>query len=329
MSRFQRITRALSRRVTVLVVPQARRRPWRWQARAGFLLFAAVLWSGLTAWAAFLAGRGADYWITKADNRVLLVKMTRLAQEMEQARQVLDQARATDRQLRGLLAMARDRDPVEAAAGIGGPTLADRLSLGRLLSGGAESVRQADWHREIGGLRRDAQRRLASFQEIAWHVGNQKSLRNATPSLWPAEGRITSLFGYRFSPIRSADPESGELHPGIDIANEPDTLIHATADGTVRFAGWSHGYGNMVAVDHGYGLRTVYGHASKTLVRAGDRVCRGQPLAYMGTTGRSTGAHVHYEVQRQGVPVNPMSFLKVRGPGELLGQARPDGRGRG
>jgi murein DD-endopeptidase MepM/ murein hydrolase activator NlpD len=286
------------------------------------------LWSGVTVWSGFIAGRHVDYWITKADNQVMLVKMTRLAQEMERARLVLDQASATDRQLRGLLTIARDRDPIEAATGIGGPTLADRLSLDRLLTGHESAVRQSDWHREISRIRADAEKRLASFQEIAWYVGNQKSLRNATPSIWPTEGQITSLFGYRFSPIKRDDGESGEFHPGIDIANSPDTLIAATADGTVLFSGWSHGYGNLVVIDHGYGIQTVYGHTSKALVKVGDRVTRGQIIAYMGTTGRSTGAHLHYEIRRQGVPVNPMQYLKVRGPGELLGFAQRSGRAR-
>lgn len=321
MKLHERISGALSRRVTVLVIPQTRLRPWRWEVSTGFFLFMVGLWTGLTIWSGFIAGRHVDYWITKADNRVMLVKMTRLAQEMERARVALEQAGSTDRQLRGLLTMARDGDAVSAATGVGGPTLADRLSLDRLLATGrADAIRQADWHREIARIRADAQSRLASFQEIAWYIGNQKSLRNATPSIWPTEGHITSPFGYRLSPMQR-DEESGEFHPGIDIANHPDTLIYATADGTVLVSGWSHGYGNLVVIDHGYGLQTVYGHTSKSLVKVGERVVKGQVIAYMGTTGRSTGAHVHYEVRRQGRPVNPMEFLKV-GPGEYLGDAR-------
>lgn len=324
METRNRVVDALSRRLTVLIIPQTRLKPWRWQVSTGFFLFMLALWSGVTVWAGFVAGRHVDYWITKADNQVMLAKMTRLSQEMDRARRVLDQTAATDRQLRGLLSLSRDRDPIEAATGVGGPTLSDRLSLDRLIAtaGRSDLVRQADWHREIDRLRQDAERRLASFSEIAWYVGNQKSLRNATPSVWPTEGQITSLYGYRFSPMARDDAESGEFHPGVDIANHPDTLISATADGTVLFAGWSHGYGNLVVIDHGYGLQTVYGHTSKALVKAGDRVLKGQVIAYMGTTGRSTGAHLHYEVRRQGRPVNPMPFLKVRGPGELYGFAR-------
>ncbi|HEX4048496.1 MAG TPA: M23 family metallopeptidase [Elusimicrobiota bacterium] len=327
MELHKRVADFLSRPLTVLVIPQTRLKPWRWQVSTGFFLFMVGLWSGVTIWAGFISGRHVDYWITKADNEVMLVKMTRLAQEMERAQRVLDQADSTDRQLRGLLSMARDHDPIEAATGMGGPTLADRLSLDRLLSSRAGSLRQADWHHEISRIRVDAEKRLASFQEVAWYVGNQKSLRNATPSIWPTEGQITSLFGYRLSPIRRDDGEPGtEFHPGVDIANVPDTLISATADGTVVFSGWSHGYGNLVVIDHGYGIQTLYGHTSKALVKAGDRVSKGQVIAYMGTTGRSTGAHLHYEIRRQGVAVNPMQYLKVRGPGELLGFAHGAGR---
>lgn len=328
MELHKRLSDFLARPLTVIVIPQTRLKPWRWQVSTAFFLFMIGLWSGITVWSGFIAGRHVDYWITKADNEVMLAKMTRLAQEMEKARLVLDQASATDRQLRGLLTMARDRDPIEAATGVGGPTLADRLSLDRLISGRAGALRQRDWHDEISRIRADAQKRLASFQEIAWYVGNQKSLRNATPSIWPTEGEITSLYGYRFSPMRRDDGETGEFHPGVDIANKPDTLINATADGTVLVSGWSHGYGNLVVIDHGYGIQTVYGHTSKALVKVGDRVLKGQVIAYMGTTGRSTGAHLHYEVRRQGSPVNPMQYLKVRGSGELLGFARPPRRAR-
>ena len=326
MKLHQRIADALSRRLTVLVIPSTRLRPWRWQASTGSFLLALGAWSSVTIWAGFIVGRHVDYWITKADNQVMLAKMTRLAAEMGRARRVLDQAVATDHQLRGLLTMGRD--PV-AVAGKGGPTLADRLSLDRLLSSGRpDAVRQADWHREIARLRQDAERRLASFQEIAWYVGNQKSLRNATPSIWPTAGRLTALFGYRFSPMRRDDGENVEFHSGVDIANNPDTLIRATADGTVLFSGWSSGYGSVIVVDHGYGLQTVYGHTSKTLVKVGVRVAKGQVIAYMGTTGRSTGAHLHYEVRRQGRAVDPMQFLQVNGP-ELLGFAGRGGRARG
>jgi len=312
-----------------MVIPHAAFKPRRWQATTAFGLFLLALWSGVTIWAGYIVGRHADYWITKADNRVMVAKMSYLAVEMERARESLDIAKATDRQLRVLLGLSHREDLVSGDAAVGGPTGADRISLRRLLAIDPGSVRQSDWHQQLEALRQESLKRLASFQEIAWYIGNQRTMINATPSMWPTAGRITSLFGYRLSPMQNAEDESGEFHPGVDIANQPDTLIFATANGTVRFSGWSSGYGQLVVIDHGYGIATAYGHTSKTLVKAGDRVSRGQVIAYMGSTGRATGAHLHYEIRRNGQAVDPMMHLKVRSNEDLLGRAQALASARG
>jgi murein DD-endopeptidase MepM/ murein hydrolase activator NlpD len=318
MDWHKRLWNTLGRTVTILIIPHTELKPWRWQLSSGFFLFGLAVWTGLTVWSGFVAGRHVDYWITKADNHVMLAKMTQLAQEMERAREGLEMARATDQQLRVLLSLSRRGDILNTEQGLGGPTATDRRTLKEMLAIG--TVKQPDWHHQIAALREESFKRLASFQEISWYISNQRSLYHATPSMWPTEGSITSLFGYRFDPMGN-DEETGEFHAGVDIANSPDTLIYATADGTVRFAGWSHGYGQLILVDHGYAVSTAYGHTSKALVKSGDRVSRGQVIAYMGTTGRSTGAHLHYEVWRHGKPVNPMIFLKVRSAEEVLAQA--------
>ena len=317
MDWHKKLWTSLGRTVTVLVIPHAELKPWRWQISTGFFMVCLALWTGLTVWAGFISGRHVDYWITKADNQVMLAKMTHLAQEMDRAHESLDLARATDQQLRVLLSLSRRSDIVDTdQQAVGGPTASDRRSLKEMLAAG--SISQPDWHRQIAAIREESFKRLASFQEISWYISNQRSLYHATPNMWPTEGSITSLFGYRFDPMHRTDDESGEFHAGVDIANSADTLIYATADGTVRLSGWSHGYGRMILIDHGYGVSTLYGHTSKALVNPGDRVSRGQVIAYMGTTGRSTGAHLHYEVWRNGRPVNPMMFLKVRSGEDLL-----------
>ena len=123
-----------------------------------------------------------------------------------------------------------------------------------------------------------------------------------TPSMWPARGEVSSPYGLRWG--------GSDFHPGIDIANDMGTPIVATADGTVAVAGWnSGGYGNMVDIDHGNGLMTRYGHAMQVVVVPGQHVRRGQVIAYMGSTGYSTGPHVHYEVRINGSPVNPVGYL--------------------
>jgi len=323
MQLSNRLKELLNRKITVMVIPAASFKPWRWQFTTAFGVFCLVLWSGVTICAGLIVGRHIDYWITKADNQVMLAKMGYLAAEMEKARDTLDIAQSTDRQLRGLLNLSRREDLVNGDVATGGPTASDRLNLRRLLAIDPASVRQSDWHRQMESLRQESLKRLASFQEIAWYIGNQRSILHATPAMWPTSGQITSLFGYRLSPMQRGEEGGGEFHPGVDIANKPDTLIYATANGTVHFAGWSYGYGQVIVIDHGYGISTLFGHTSKSLVKAGDRVTRGQVIAYMGTTGRSTGAHLHYEIRRNGRPVNPMLYLKVRSAEDLLGYAQP------
>jgi murein DD-endopeptidase MepM/ murein hydrolase activator NlpD len=96
---------------------------------------------------------------------------------------------------------------------------------------------------------------------------------------------------------------------GVDIANEVNTPIRATADGIVTYAGWESGYGRLVAIEHGYGYSTRYGHCARIDVKVGDEVSRGEIIGYVGSTGRSTGSHVHYEVRIHGMPVDPEKYL--------------------
>ena len=130
----------------------------------------------------------------------------------------------------------------------------------------------------------------------------------AVPSDKPVKtAAFTSGYGVRSDPFRG----SAAMHPGIDLAGPMGTPIYATADGTVLRSGWtSGGYGNLIEVDHGRGIATRYGHLSQVLVRAGQHITRGQLIARMGSTGRSTGSHLHYEVRIDGKPVNPIPFMK-------------------
>lgn len=127
----------------------------------------------------------------------------------------------------------------------------------------------------------------------------------ATPSIWPANGDVTSRFGGRQSPFGYGS----DWHPGIDIANSYGSPIVATADGVVTSAGWNGGYGLFVEIEHGNGISTAYGHSSQLAVQAGQTVKKGDVIAYMGSTGASTGPHVHYEVRVNGRQVNPADFL--------------------
>jgi murein DD-endopeptidase MepM/ murein hydrolase activator NlpD len=146
----------------------------------------------------------------------------------------------------------------------------------------------------------DAQ--LSSVRSV---VNRQQVLASSTPSIWPTTGWLTSNYGGR------KDPFTGgiDYHPGLDISADKGKPVRATADGTISQAGWSGAYGNMVLVQHRFGLSTRYGHMSKLAVTPGQVVNRGDVIGYVGSTGRSTASHLHYEVLLNGQTINPLKFL--------------------
>jgi murein DD-endopeptidase MepM/ murein hydrolase activator NlpD len=137
-------------------------------------------------------------------------------------------------------------------------------------------------------------------------LADKKSFLAALPTRKPAEGYFTSGFGVRRSPF-GGGPD--KMHEGLDIANAPGTSIFATADGVVAHADVRSGYGQLVVIDHGYGLETWYGHNRKILVTRGQKIRRGEIISQLGTSGRSTGPHLHYEVRVRGTPVDPLAYI--------------------
>jgi murein DD-endopeptidase MepM/ murein hydrolase activator NlpD len=123
--------------------------------------------------------------------------------------------------------------------------------------------------------------------------------------VWPARGRISSPFGWRMHPIL----KNRRFHSGIDIAIPSGTPVQAADSGVVMISGWNGGYGYFIAIDHGKGISTAYAHNSRLLVKEGDVVTKGQTIALSGSTGWSTGPHLHFEVRENGTPVNPMNYL--------------------
>ena len=148
---------------------------------------------------------------------------------------------------------------------------------------------------------KEQQQEMASFTGVT--IGTTTpGIGGNIPSIWPARGDVSSPYGLRWG--------GSDFHPGMDIANDYGTPIVATADGVVTAAGWnSGGYGNMVDIDHGNGITTRYGHAQQVVVSVGQQVQKGQIIAYMGSTGFSTGPHVHYEIHVNGQLVNPVNYL--------------------
>jgi murein DD-endopeptidase MepM/ murein hydrolase activator NlpD len=149
---------------------------------------------------------------------------------------------------------------------------------------------------------------LSSYQLLTDTFEEIKPILNNYPSIWPVKGKTTSGFGMRQNPMGGT---STEKHYGLDIAVPMYTDVKSTGGGTVTLAEYSGGYGYLVVIDHGMGMETYYGHNSELLVSVGNVVERGQAVAKSGSTGNSTGPHVHYEVRVNGKPVNPVNYVTL------------------
>lgn len=158
----------------------------------------------------------------------------------------------------------------------------------------------------IDALEEESARMSAELAKKASSADSSTSVSdNGSGALgWPCRGTITSNYGPRICPYHGQ-----EFHSGIDIATSYGTPLHAAESGTVILAGWNGGYGNCVVIDHGGSMTTLYGHCASVAVSYGQRVSRGQTIAYLGSTGNSTGPHVHFEVRRGGSTLNPFNFL--------------------
>jgi len=163
----------------------------------------------------------------------------------------------------------------------------------------------AELQNEIDNLKTRLPNVEGTSTQVKGSLTKQKYDLDHTPSIWPVRGYISSSYGWRPHPVL----KELKRHTGIDIAVVRGTPVKATADGRVVSAGWSGGYGILVTIDHGNGLKTLYGHNTRAIVKKGDLVKKGQVISYSGNTGIGTGDHLHYEVRKNGRDVNPANYL--------------------
>lgn len=224
----------------------------------------------------------------------------------------LSQLAALDSELRAMLRLDPEQPATDVAAlieagrsvsvaGGQGPGAAAALAVDTSLLGDTGLLAGT-----VEVLVEETEQRMVSLQELHMAAAEQLAFDAARPSIWPTQGIVTSRYGYRSSPTGGYR----EFHPAIDISAPLGTPVIATGDALVVFTGWQANLGNTVILDHGYNLQTVYGHVAKVAVAVGDRVKRDQAIAFVGSTGRSTGPHLHYEVQLHGNDVNPASYLR-------------------
>ncbi|HEY4194380.1 MAG TPA: M23 family metallopeptidase, partial [Mucilaginibacter sp.] len=165
--------------------------------------------------------------------------------------------------------------------------------------------------KSIGGPSNAEEAKLSDTEKYSMYDEYLSRLLNSvafTPMGYPRVSSITSMFGYRSDPF---DTENAEYHPGIDFKGAKGDPVHVTADGKVVFTGRKGGYGNCIIVQHKNDFQTLYGHLSHINVEEGQAVSTGDVIGKVGSTGRSTGSHLHYEVRKSGKPVNPVKFLTL------------------
>jgi len=155
-------------------------------------------------------------------------------------------------------------------------------------------------------LKKQIARSMESLEGIKKYLASQKDVYRSTPKGLPVSGNVTSQFGMRIHPIDGKE----HMHNGIDVTAKPGVPIKATADGFVSFSGWYGAYGNVVVIEHGLGFSTLYSHNSKNVVTVGQKVKRGDTIAYVGSTGNAQAPHVHYSVFKDGKPLNPMKIFR-------------------
>jgi murein DD-endopeptidase MepM/ murein hydrolase activator NlpD len=300
-SRLPRVGKSKGRFYTVLILPHARSRFRKLHVSRGFLTVVA----GIAA-VCLAAGLYAPHLLFQLRTKEASIQV--LAQENAQLRDQRDRFERTLAEIAGRLDQFENRS-VEIADALG----IDELPTSRPAAGGPvtglRGPRRSLLDGELDALDARSETLDGSMDEILMAFEERVRLLGSTPSIMPVKGWFSHGYGWR------KDPFTGkrQFHRGIDIVTDAGKPILATADGIISRAVRVPDYGKTVDISHGFGYVTRYGHMSEILVRPGQRVRRGDVIGRVGSTGRSTGPHVHYEVFRDGRRVNPWKYLGERG----------------
>jgi murein DD-endopeptidase MepM/ murein hydrolase activator NlpD len=301
---------ARERSYTLMIIPSAHSRVRKLVVRERFLK-AAVGAAGVGALLLALLlidygrsrSRVAELAQLRTEVAAQRVKTAQLARDLVEMENGMSRLRKFEGRLRTAFDLDRDYYSQDSLLGIGG----GEASLADMVSG--LDVRQADLvaqvERDLERMKGRVEAQEQGFSDLVSYLEDRRSLLASTPSIMPVRGWVTSGFRRRNDPFT----QNAVWHRGLDISTAMGTPVIAPADGVVTYVGRKVDFGNILSLDHGYGYLTRYGHNSKVLVRAGQQVRRGQVIALVGNTGKSTGPHLHYEVLKNGVPANPQDYI--------------------
>ncbi len=284
---------------TLIVVPHAKARFRKFQVSVrltkwvlGALGVLAVVLVGILTHYTWIAVEVAEIRRLRVENLALATKARAYEENAGQLQAKVLQLQNMVNKL-GIMAGLEQSLPDPSLGGVGGLTRSETTPPSVDIASTLQNLDQA-----VGTLSRKSTRLEQYFSE-------QREVLASTPSIWPLRGYLSASFGNRIDPFTGMR----DFHPGIDISVPRGTRVTAPADGVVVFCGTKGGYGNIIAIDHGYGTVTRYGHLDGFNVRPGQRVKRGDVIAFSGNTGRSTAPHLHYEVWVHDQMRNPIEYI--------------------
>ncbi|NLB18865.1 MAG: peptidoglycan DD-metalloendopeptidase family protein [Syntrophomonadaceae bacterium] len=261
----------------------------------GCLLTGVLVFAGITYFQSWQTLAEAKK--IKASYEVQTAQMGELRQTLEEIDVQREQIADQQDQIRKLIGSPARGGDENSSRGMGGA-----------VSRGTGGVNLNELIEETANLQTQMIQYEEEIAQLSSEANNRIDIIRATPNHWPLEGRITSTFGYRSSPF-SRSQRKTEMHNGIDIAAPRGTDICAAADGVVVKAQWLSGWGRIIKIRHGGGFVSWYAHNSVNLVEVGDRVNKGQVISKVGSSGRSTGPHLHFTVEKNGKAIDPMTYL--------------------
>ncbi len=277
MSKFIRVMKKAFTPITIMMIPHSNSRPISFKLPSIGIIISIALWVTGSIYVLSVAVDAFEY-------RLMREKLSYYSSQFIELNATIDALKKAESEFRHLFSLGTKEKVLE-------------------------NVRASDSGSiDMEALKGQIKNTVESIKGIKEYLQEQKDIYMATPKGWPVTGRITSPYGHRENPLHGGD----DFHSGVDISAEQGTPVAATADGVVSFSGWGGGSGNLVVLEHGFGFSTLYAHNKSAIVKVGQRVKRGEVIAYSGSTGNSTGPHCHYEIWKDGKHVNPVSYIEGR-----------------
>jgi murein DD-endopeptidase MepM/ murein hydrolase activator NlpD len=262
---LKRLKKRCMTSVTILVVPHSRSKPLKLRLPVVGLLACMALAVVGAVYTAIAGVKTAEYYVMKT-------RLSYFTREFNALKQSITSLKETNNELSRLVELKSKNDILKSAQ------FADSGSI------------------DIEAIKKEMMETIESVAEIKKYISDQKNVYLATPRGWPIQGQVSSNYGTRHHPVTGARSQ----HSGLDIRAPRGTPVRATADGIVSYSGWSGGNGHIIVIEHGYGFSTAYAHNKENFVAVGQKVKKGQEIATSGSTGMSTGPHLHYEVWKRG-----------------------------